>query len=317
MSKATKIICLVAAAMVALGLVLTGIGYALGGSPHSMIGPWSHYDNLSDEELFSLPEMQHDSQDVEAFTSADLDVAYQVIEFRRGDTFHVDSVYNPKYSRMSISVVNGVLTVTEQRTARYKNQDNWLFYMNRIERTKGKLVITYPEEMNWADIKIQTDLGDLNMENMTIGRLEMLASMGEVELTGISAQAINIQANMGDIVIEDSQCDTSELTCDMGAIEVDGIQVRQSFSADASMGDIGIEGDLRGEIDVNCHMGSVEMGLYGEKSEYTIDASVSMGSLEVQGESGGGFGDHLRTGSGPNSLKISNDMGDIELSFSR
>ena len=87
------------------------------------------------------------------------------------------------------------------------------------------------------------------------------------------------------------ELDLNEVTCGELKIKVDA-------------GSVGFSELLPDSADIYCRMGSVDGSLKGSPADYTAECGVSMGDCHVAG-----------SGSGPRLIRVSVDMGNIDLDF--
>ncbi len=308
MNKVTKGLCLFAACLMVLGIAMAGSAWLLGAKTHMGYGPWN-----SDFDRRDAAYMAEKSEDVGAFTGIDIDVEYQEVYIEKGDSFHISSRYDQRYSQISWEVTDGVLSVSESILGRENKNRGIPWDMIRRNRQSGTLTITFPEGTELSMVSVDSDAAGVYVTRGQIQSLKVDAAMGSVELTDTAVGSLEVDAAMGNIDLEDSSADTVKLSCRMGSVETDNFVCRARFECEADMGSIELSGDLRGETILDCDLGSVSLDLAGKAAEYGYDLDASLGGVEVDGSDMGGRA--TAQGPGEDHLRIRTSAGDIEVNF--
>lgn len=312
MSKVTKILCLVAAGLVAFGLALAGFAYLLGANTSIPLGPWDrYYDDYDESDGYDSARMTVNKEDVDSFHSLDLDVDYQEVTLREGDSFHIDSSYDERFSTVFYEVKDGVLTLKE--TSKHRRR-GFPWNMANGKRPAGRLTITYPQGTELTSVFINCDMSGVYVDDMIVGDLKLEVDLGSVELTRVQAGTLQIDADMGNITLEDSSADRAEFNCDLGSVESDNFLCRQSLEADASAGNIDLSGDFQGITKIKCDLGNIKLSLMGKSSDYGYSIETDLGNLEIDGRS---MGTHSSSKGGPHYLEIFNSAGNVDVRFDR
>lgn len=169
-----------------------------------------------------------------------------------------------KNQLVEYKVVDGTLTITETS----KNSH----YPRRTGNDYCSITITVPRDTSLSSVTGECRLGD-------------------VELSGFTAEAIDISCNLGEASISDVTASSIDCSCDLGTCEIDNC----SFD----------------NLTAHNSLGNVEVQSRQPLSDYTLDLSVSMGSIEINDNKY--FANFEREGDKDKCIKITCDMGSIEL----
>lgn len=115
--------------------------------------------------------------------------------------------------------------------------------------------------------------------------------MGDVELNGLTAEVIDISCDLGEASVTDVTASSISVNCDLGNCELDYC--------------------IFDNLTVHNSLGNVEVKSRQRLLDYTLDLSVSMGEIEVNDASY--FSRFQQEGNGDKCIKITCDMGSIEL----
>lgn len=163
---------------------------------------------------------------------------------------------------------------------KYRVEDGTLYLTQNSVRTtwwgnnKCSVTVTVPAGQYYELFDINADVGDVDIANISGSQLVLSADVGDIDITRCTFGDIDIQADVGDVDVRD---------CEFSVLGIDN-----------SVGDI-------------CVVSAISL------SDYAIDMSTSIGEVEFNGR------DCRRSysqdgASAKQSVTLSNDTGDIELS---
>lgn len=350
MNRSVKGIAIIAGAMVAAGILLTGIGFLLGGNqPIYLDSKGIHVGvreggKVGDDRLVSF------SHDVDSFSNISVDLDYYDVDLVPGDRFAVQGAYLSREGEPVIKVENDTLKIEDGRHVgvnvsidlpgliSYKKQPN--------------ITIYYPETTKLKHVAIDCDLSDLAFENLTAEQAEFDLEFGKLDLSGITANRIavemnsgecslkgikaaekldisnefgkislenaetknlKLEADSGDVTLTDMTFDTGDLTLDLGKLTARGI-VSNGMKVESSKGEVNVAGKLTGLTDITSDMGKVTVNPGASKDQFSYELNADMGSVTVGGEKMSGNSVVANT-SAANILKIKTSMGEIRVDF--
>lgn len=273
--KGMKIATVIGIVVLLLGAILFGAGLAYGGSLRYLSvnkqtvswWPFSHgsigigngeFQNENDDDYFggSWNRYQGDLGDIKV---VDIKVDMGDVEIKRGSQNVIKyQVKDDKY--ITINNINGNLSIDI-------NHD--LFKNNSFAS-----VVLELKDKDYDKISIQNKLGDIDVE-------------------GIHAKAMDIDLDLGDI--------------DMEAI------YSESFLLNQQCGDIDISGTLLGKSEIYNKLGSTDVLIQGDEESYQYSIHNTLGDTNVLGN------DHVGRANvqggyktAKNSIKIEDKLGDIK-----
>lgn len=303
MSKAIKMIAIIAGGLIAVGVFMLSITIILGVDVTHIL------DAINHEEEFSINQkVEENLAEIENIT---VDVDYQEVILKQGETFHIAYKYDSDYSSLTHEIKNGSLVVMESRKEGDGLSGNLLDIIKKNQGF-GKIVITYPKGTNFRDVRVESDMGKVTADDFSARNLQVDVDLGSIGIKNVHAQTLQISAAAGDVLISDGSADRAELELDLGSLRAENWETK-GLVADLNGGEAMLNGVFLGETDVDCDLGDVKLEIQDLKEKYSYELDVDLGSIQVDGEKikGGMF---LRENA-ENKLNISAGAGDITLTF--
>lgn len=287
MKKNMRVFLTICGIVIGVGLILGIAGLALGGiqglSAVEDRVPWisfgGHGTNVQSEE------------EVEPFTSIDLDSDYAEVELAEGDKFAVEMSYDKKDGAPVMSVRNGTLFITPN-----PDRHTWVNFDFFGSKEETKLKIYYPKGTNFNSVKIYNDMGTVTAADIKAKKLDLSTDSGDMDLERITADYMNLDVDMGNI---------------------NGRQIRTVKGADIEIdtGSLDLSGKLAGSINVNCDMGDCRLTTDIPKNNYSIDVTENdMGNCTIDGQEIDGKYPSMKENA-PNHFKLELDTGNVEIWF--
>ena len=153
------------------------------------------------------------------------------------------------------------------------------------------ITITLP-----ADFEMDELEADFDMASLTLGDLKVKKLTADLDMGSVTAGALT--------------CGTADIELDMGSFTADSVTA-QKLTAESSMGSLTIDRLDCPDSDLSTDMGSITVALTGTERDYGIDADLDMGKLTI----GGTVCKSSYHTSGSRSLKLSDSMGSVTVSF--
>lgn len=297
MRHITKFFCRSAVMLLLSGLVLGVAGWAMGADTNPLVrwngrefhlgwlgwnGGGYHMD-WGEERAENGVLQSGGSRELEPFERIVVTVDMADISFQWADDYGLDLFWYQDRA-MTYEVVDGVLTVESVETSRLDNRYG-----------KGDVIIYLPESAKLEGVTLTADMGD-------------------IDINALDMKYLTIHADMGDIFVTD--CTVAEsliVTSDMGDISVTDCTIPKSLVASTDMGSIDLSGALAGTLDVSDSMGDISIFFDLPASRFGYDIETDMGEITVDGQS---FRERAKKSGGSDSIKIRNDMGDVDVYFS-
>ena len=153
--------------------------------------------------------------------------------------------------------------------------------------------------MNYASaaqaMKIRTTTGDIRVENVSAGSLELSVSTGKVTATGVRCEGdVSVSVSTGKAHLTDVACKNVRSEGGTGDIRLQNVIAAQSISVKRTTGDVIFEGADAAEIFVVTDTGDVKGSLLSDKVFITktdtgriqVPASVTGGRCEITTDTG-------------------------------
>lgn len=181
----------------------------------------------------------------------------------------------------------------------------------------------YLPEERIAEIFVESDLGDITVEDLEIGKLELSCSAGSITLRNIRSDSVNIDSALGDIETDDLTADKLEIDNANGSVTVKDTVVGGEVSGEISLGDAEFENVTFGRIDFDLDCGDVYFN--GELTDSGSKITESLGdiSIELKGDGYNVYAtcslgevdvDDKLKGTGSKTVTVENECGDITVS---
>lgn len=277
MNKAIKMIVMVAALVVAAGIVLIGIGYAISGSFWSVgfSNGRIQIGELGDWDADWATNATRRSIDLEAFQNIDIDGNCFEIELIPTDeqTYFAFLTTQGKLKQPDVRVENGTLKITTEREP---------LNSNGFGNNRRLLQIYYPRGTQFDQIKLDIEAAELRANSLTVNDFYLDLAAGSIELEDAYFKTADVNMNAGDISIDRGTVETMKLNVNAGNFEADEFE-SQGLEVDINMGNIEIDGELKGKSNLDVDMGNIELSLRGRREEYRMDLDTNLGMIEVDG----------------------------------
>ena len=351
MNRSMKGIAIVAAAMVTVGILLTVIGYMAGGNQHIYFDKMGIHVGNSDGGKNGGGDLVLFSQDVDSFSSINVDLDYYDVDFVPSDKFAVDGEYLSGEGEPVIQVENDTLVV-KNIGHKILNIDFDLSDLIFDENHQPNIKIYYPKNTKLKDVVIHCDSSDLDLADLTVENAEFGLDFGKLELTNITAdnitvdmdsgdctmkkmkaankltvtndfgkttldgaemKTLKVEADSGDVILTDTTFDSGDLNLNFGKLTAEGM-TSNGLKVEADSGDVNLEGMLAGITDVTCDMGKVTINPGAARDQFNFELDADMGTVSIEGDRKSGSVSSENP-SAKNTLKITTDMGDINVNF--
>lgn len=308
MKKGWKIFWIVCGSLAGVGLVLTIVGFALGGSfMGTNVAMWKYehrmeqkeermdgqredlweddlYDeDLDEEEIFHENDLK-DGQNtgnvitVDASTVSEMEVEVPSLEVKvlPGEE---DGKIIVRKEGLSKEMKEALMVVQDATEGELK-----IFVKDRnacVDRQdcKGTLEILLPKDgVVLPSMQLDVDAGILELKDVQVGELDVNVGAGTAELIGFVAD--QMEANVG----------TGRLT---------------------------IDGTVKLESSIECGIGEIDFRLPGNKEDYRYDIECGAGTVTLGGETLHGIGGEKKVGSAGPLVEIECGAGTVNVEFAK
>ncbi len=150
-------------------------------------------------------------------------------------------------------------------------------------------------------IKIKTSTGDICVENISAGSLELSVSTGGIKISGVSCEGeANINVSTGKAKLTDVQCKNLISSGNTGSVNLKNVVAADKISVTRSTGDIEFEACDAAEINIKTSTGYVKGTLLSDK---IFSTQTDTGRVRVPKTTSGGI------------CNIKTSTGDIDISI--
>lgn len=197
---------------------------------------------------------------LDEFTSISADVSIMDIDIVSGDEYSISYSAHEKLVP-KFEVKNSCLEITQNPKKLWGNKT-------------CSVTITVPEELSGVYLDM---------------------SVGDIDITGITASSLEIDTSVGDLDISD---------CKFGDADVD-----------ASTGDIDFLNTVFDRLEIDASVGDVQVDAAENLSDYKIELDTGIGDVEVNGRDYKDCFYQNAAEDGRKSLTVDTSTGDIELNY--
>ena len=249
--------------MMRIGLMLFLIGAVLSVGALAVNGfSLDGLEGVSYEVVTYVPEGEFDRLDVSA-----VDAEIHIQPAQDGVCRVVcDEREDAQYS---VEVQNGVLTVY--------CEDNWRAGIH-INLETPLLMIELPERA-YAELKVHSVSGDVDVTGLRIDALAIDATSGEIELEKLELGSLDVETVSGDVDLQDSVASGDvRIRTTSGEVEFENADAA-SFEITSVSGDV--EGSLQSGKSFDVHTVSGDVKLPKSASGGTFRANTTSGDVEI------------------------------------
>lgn len=203
-------------------------------------------------------------------------------------------------NKYDISADNGSLSIEYIKYK--KNKAKWYdYYLSFGFNRNHDMILELPQKLN-ADIKLNTEYGDIQIMGIKGENINAHTSYGDLEVSRCTFNSMEYSTDYGDIEIDYCNGDTMNCNTDYGDIELGSSSCNVNCHTD--YGDVYIDRILGSNIIMNTDCGDIEGTIVGNELDYTITASTNIGDNNITNRVGG-----------KNILDLKTDMGEIDVEF--
>lgn len=220
--------------------VITGLCMVLGICLH-VIRPMYNVSFGIFEALFKEAEpdsYSSDEQELNAFENLSIDVDVSSITIERGSTYSI-SYSCQNVEAPAFRVDNNTLIVSQSKKS---------FRWGALTNQWSEITITIPSDaiINTADI--ESDVGDISIEELTIQKLSFSSDVGDIEAVNCELGDADIEADVGEVDLERCTFTNLEVNTDVGEITVSTTQPLDDYTLKftSGIGEIRVNGESEG-----------------------------------------------------------------------
>ena len=264
-----RVICAAAAICIGLGVLMGGVGFAMGGRPYDLMysdGGWHRgWSPMWGSGLWGSDTVEASYTGV---TKLEFDLGLSEVEIRQGDEFSVKAQrVNAKQFR----------TWQDGSTWKIECPNNEQRGWNRSYSGKNApfITITLPKGFVAEELELEMGMGSLTADGLAARESGLFVGMGEMVLKNFTSGDCDMEVGMGTMEITGLITGRSTINCGMGTAELklSGNADEYGYTATVGMGSVTVGGEsvggLGGDVsrntgaanrfDIDCGMGTVEI----------------------------------------------------------
>lgn len=312
---AKKILLITGGAVLAAGLILGGITFAVYGFDPAKMSTTKYVTKTYDVEGdFKDIKISGDTEDI-FFEKAD-DGVCKVVSLEEDDRPHTVEVDNNTLNINRVKKSHWSIGITFESPKMTVYLPKALYEDLNIDSDTGD--ITIPEDFSFDSLSFDLDTGDVKVSSKVQNEVSIKTDTGDIELTGIDASDLKLESDTGKITVNDTDIkgdisireDTGKValdkvTCevltsegDTGDMSLKDVTVKSTIRITRSTGDVRFDGCDSDEIYVKTSTGDVTGTLLSDKVFVT---ESDTGSIKVPDSTEGGR------------CEIITDTGDIKI----
>lgn len=295
MKKTAKILIIIAVAMMAFGVVVCGVTFAIAGFDYTKIVVGN--EDLQEETL--VTEVADDATLIIADLSSVSSIYRVEVVPSTDDKVHV--TYNSRRGEKLRLVANGA-TVTLTPAVK----GDWRYHIGIFQITQSTLTVAIPDDV--VNVETAAAAADIRCRDLT------LAGSLSIKVNATKAEFDNCRVN-GDVTIFADAGDVALNGLTAATVTVNGEASRQRLvdvaatdvSLHSDFGDIYFNGlDVANSLWVSVDFGKVTGSVVGKAEDFTVVSTMEAGKNSLR--------DSLTRG--PKLIEIHGDTGVIDVTFS-
>ena len=196
----------------------------------------------------------------------DVEVADVYVKVSEDDKTYI-KVYN--YEELTdVKVSSDTIKITA------KTKKCFMFCNNK----GGKVEIYLPVDYS-NNIKIRSDVGDINVDEFKKASLEVDTNVGDLEVDKI--KNVIAKSDVGDIKI-DNIYEYVKIKTNVGDVRIKNLHITKDSEIDSEIGDVRIQNSNDIYVDAKPSVGEAKVHTNNRKSEITLKVTSSVGDIDVE-----------------------------------
>lgn len=308
MKGLTKLIVGIAAPLLAVGIVLSGVGWAMGadtsiqvpvGSEQIHVG-WDGVGLTGWSSSYVTDTAVVEDMALSPFTRVDVELSNGTVTVSSGEAYGIRLSSGSR--KLQYSLENGILKVWDEE----------LIGVQFSERG-GSVEIFLPDGAELADADITNSLGSIELKNLSVETLTAEADLGDITADGLRADSATLTAECGAVNLTSVEADELEADLSLGDMTATGLAVTDRLTVTSDMGGVSLEGELGERVSVTADMGDISAVSSRAEQWYGYELSTDMGEITVNGQNRGTSASQK---GGEGTMELHTDMGGITVRFS-
>ena len=308
MKGLTKLIVGIAAPLLAVGIVLSGVGWAMGadtsiqvpvGSEQIHVG-WDGVGLTGWSSSYVIDTAVVEDMALSPFTTLDIELSNGTVTVSAGETYGIRLHSGSR--KLQYSLEDGTLKVWDEELMGVQ-----------FSELGGSVEIFLPGGAALTDADITSALGGLELKNVQVETLNIQADLGDITAEGLQAGSAVLTAECGAVNLTGVEADELEAELSLGDMTATGLAVADRLTVTNSLGSVSLEGELGESVSVTADMGDISAVSSRAEQWYGYELSTDMGEITVNGQNRGASASQKGE---EGTMELHTDMGGITVRFS-
>ncbi len=321
MKTTTKTLLIIAVCFMVGGLLLAGVGTAMGGTTQFSYeftngkfefndGSESYVGDTVKVSKFDKLVVNSNVIDVEISDSGkDYEVTYYVPKnyvptISDGDTLTI-KVPNDNDEGLHLNLFSVGSFNDAKITINIPSSDKNLKF--EVESSTGDITV---ENIDFNG-SVKSSTGDVAISDAELGDVELITSTGDIYYSNIKCPSLNMTTSTGQSHIDDSDIDSLTAKTQTGDIDVNDSKI-DSVKIEGSTSDIEFEDVETDDVYIKVSSGECELDIDGSAKDYSCSLSSSTGDIEVNGTE---YEKQYTLNGGSKNITVTTSTGDITVDF--
>lgn len=325
-----------AAALIVLGVGITGLGKALGGSSNGILGINKTKDegwkvttgNVVEGTVFidDFDELVLNTSSVDIIIEEGTDFAFTYCVFegqepkvtQSGSKLKIEQpsnivsvdlfAYGPEGRYYKLTVPEDVKIDVEIESSSGEIDINSVDMFGSVSSSSGSIKIA---NVIGDDLDVTASSGSIRVETSRFDKLIVKATSGDVTTSISDTHELSLTTSSGTIKVDRTTADDTFLKSTSGSIKAEEFET-DSVKVETTSGSVNLECDEVDSVKCKSTSGSVTLELPGSKDDYSYDLSCTSGTIKV----GNDRSDHSYSSkNGGKPVEVQTTSGNIHIQF--
>ncbi len=326
-------ICLV---LMVSGVVVSFIGVLLGGK---LFFSYTLGGRVKTQESIHMK-----TEETEPFHDIVIHVESFDVMVVEGDRFQVVWPESNEDMDTECKVENGTLSLVQKYRKQFyifnfdlislgKNGINVNTSISGNQLKNNQIVVMVPDKTELNEIKLQSEMGDVTVENLNAEKLNLNLSYGDLELSGVTADSLRCEndcgkvrlenaelgqtigrLSYGGIIISDSLLGNTDMVLECGDAKISE-SIGKKLEFDMAYGSFKAEGLLMDSFEAKMECGDVKAKFKNPMEQYAVEIECECGNIKIGGKDEGSHYNYENSAAGDNAVEIENEYGDVRIDF--
>ena len=214
-----------------------------------IVGTTYHYSNIKKSVQYVFGENETEWNDensytntLESFNKIDIDSKIMEINIKEGSNYSFQTSFTKASLEPQVKVENGELFVKQNSVRKSVSGLN-----------NCTITITVPKDTDINEITIESNISEVNIDNLKANNIEVENNIGEISIDNVSFNKLKADSNIGEVKVQlpDSFNDYNIKTeSNIGIINIDGKDFKKSYNQ---------KGSTSKEIKIETNIGEIKI----------------------------------------------------------